>query len=87
LYCPGSVRFDLGRIIKRGYVPVMKPSVLPKSRYDTKTLSSESGSTALGSLKNKVSPTFSLTFYGYVINSGGPRLTTMIFKGTINVDD
>ena len=80
-YKPGSVSFELGSILKLGYLPYMKCAAIPKSHDTNEAVSSKSGSIIEGNIRVLRSFTVILILLSLVLNEGGAVLGTIIDTG------
>lgn len=80
-YIPGSVSFELGCILKLGYLPCIKCVAIPKSHDTKEAVSSMSGSIIKGNIRVLRSFTVILILLSLVLNEGGPVLGTIIDSG------
>jgi len=71
-YKPGSVSFELGSILKLGYLPYIKCVAIPKSHDTNEAVSSKSGSIIEGNIRVLRSFTVILILLTFVLKEGGP---------------
>jgi len=71
-YKPGSLSFELGCILKLGYIPYIKRLAIPKSHDTNDAVSSMSGSIIEGNIRVLRSLTVILILLSLVLNEGGP---------------
>jgi hypothetical protein len=80
-YIPGSVSFELGYILKLGYLPYINCVAIPKSHETNEAVSSISGSIIKGNIRVLRSLTFIWILLSLVLKKGGPVFGTMRDSG------